>query len=252
MEQKDIKSDGIIAIPHTGSFSWWTVSALLGLFPPKGTMASWELIGNSLVYDAREKLVQRLYQENKDWILFLDSDMVPPPDMIEKMLAHNMPIVSGMAFKRIPPYQPCFYSKLDVVGKGHDIKPQLATVLEFPDTGIMKLEGVGLACCMIRREVFDMIEAPYFFPLPNLGEDLTFCYKVKQKQIPIILDLTIDVGHVSEMPVGKLHYKEAYKQYKAMEEKRKAEMEKELEKAKTEEEKEEIKNKFKGNMMFTS
>lgn len=252
MEQKDLKSNGIIAIPHTGSFSWWTVSALLGLFPPSGVMASWELIGNSLVYDAREKLVERLYQDNKDWILFLDSDMTPPPDMITKMLSHNMPVVSGMAFKRIPPFQPCFYTKLDIDGSGHNIKPRLATALEFGDKGVLQVEGVGLACCLIRREVFDLLDAPYFFPIPNLGEDLTFCYKIKQKKIPIIVDLTIDCGHVSEIPVSKFHYQEAYKQYKAIEESKKKQMEKELSKAKTEEEKQAIREKYKSEMMFTS
>ena len=218
---KDIKfkSEGIIALPHTGQFPWWTTMSLLGLRIPDGHSATWHMISNCLIYDAREKLVKDMYKQNKDWVLFIDSDMVVPNDMLQKMLDSNLPIVSGMAFKRIPPFQPCFYTKVDIKGdiqnNSDKIEPVLETVMEFADEGMLKVEGVGLACCLIRREVFDIIKPPYFFPFPNMGEDLTFFYKCKQMKIPVHVDLSIDVGHVADLPIQKEHYRQAYKQYKA-------------------------------------
>lgn len=214
-EEEKFITEGIIALPHTGSFPWWTTMSLLGMRPPRGHSAIYHMISNCLIYDAREKLVRDMKKQKKDWVLFIDSDMVVPNDMLERMLSHNLPIVAGMAFKRIPPFQPCWYSKLEIENYGTDkAMPKLETVVEFPDKGLMRVEGAGLACCLIRKEVFEMIEPPYFFPQINVGEDLSFFYKVKQKKIPVYVDLEIDVGHVADMPIQKEHFVLSYEQWK--------------------------------------
>lgn len=212
-----------IGIPHTGLFDWHTTMSLLSLKVPSGYKIVYHLVGSCLVYDAREKIIEFARKEKCKYTLMLDSDMVPPSDMIMKFISllENKPdiaIVTGMAFKRTPPFQPCFYTKLD-----YDLqtqRPRLESPVEFPKTGFIALQGCGMSNCMIRTSIFDEIDKfkskelkGYFFPLPNLGEDLTFCL-LARKVGHIILDLSIDVGHISAMPITSDHFKACYEEHK--------------------------------------
>lgn len=213
-----------IGIPHTGLFSWNTTMSLLALQVPQGFSVVYHLVGSCLVYDARERIVEFARKENCKYIVMLDSDMTPPKDMLLKMVGlleakEDIAIVSGTIFKRTPPFQPCFYSKLD-----YDMntqRPILESPIVFPDKGILPLAGVGMASCMIRTSIFDKIDEAknqgagrYFYPLPNLGEDLTFCL-VAKKFGHIVCDLSIDVGHVSAMPITKEHFRACYEEHLA-------------------------------------
>lgn len=208
-----------VGIPHTGLFNWQTLTSLLSLQIPPNYTLNYHLIGSCLVYDAREKIVQHAKDTKSDYILMLDSDMVPPADMVVKMIAHmercpDMDAVTGMAFKRTAPFQPCFYSTVRY--NKNTLLPELASPIEWPaDGGLLKIEGAGMACMMLRTSVFDRLgQAPYFFPLPNMGEDLTCCLKMKAKGMQMYVDLTIDVGHVSQMPIYSDHFKACYEEKK--------------------------------------
>ena len=198
-----------IGIPHTGLFHWQVLTALLSLKFPKNCRLTYHMIGSSLVYEARESIGNFAIKNNVDYCVFLDSDMVPPNDMINKMLhaleTHpEVGLITGMAFKRIPPFQPCFYTKLGYNTK--TMQPILESPLKFPKEGMLEIQGCGMACCMVRTSVFKEIEKPWFFPMPNLGEDLTFCIKAKHKKIRMLVDLSIDVGHVATMPIHADHF----------------------------------------------
>ena len=210
LENQELKTI-VIGIPHTGLFHWQTMASLLSMQFVKGYQLKYHMIGSCLVYEAREAIAKFAMESNADYIVYLDSDMVPPTDMLIKMINtfEQMPdtgLVSGMAFKRIPPFQPCFYTKLAYDTK--NLKPLLESPIKFPTEGLIELQGVGMACCMLKTDVFRKINAPYFFPLPNVGEDLTFCLKMKHAGIKMYCDLSIDVGHVSTIPIYKQNFEE--------------------------------------------
>lgn len=165
---------------------------------------------NSLVYDGRETLVQQFLQSDAEALMFIDSDMTFHPVSIEELEAHKMPIVSAKAFKRVPPYQPCFYSTVDVDSDG---QVYLESPVEYGE-GLLPVKGVGMACCLIRREVFEKIEAPYFFPTKNLGEDLSFCKKVTDAGIPIYVDTRWQFGHLAQVEILEEHFQKIYQEHK--------------------------------------
>lgn len=207
--QKQLK--GIIGLPHTGNFPWQTVMSILSLRMPENSLVKYHLIGSCLVYDARDKVIEFAMKEDADWIFFLDSDMEIPCDTLQKLVALNVPIASGMAFKRTPPFQPCFYTKVEINKETH--KPYLESPIDFPDTGIIECQGVGMACCLIRREVWENCAEniserikTWFFPYPGIGEDLSFCLRARKKGFKMYADLSINTGHVSQMQVKKEHF----------------------------------------------
>ena len=209
-KKRDLKKI-VIGVPHTGIFNWQTVVSMLGIKSPEGYKCQYHFIGSCLVYDAREKIVEYMQNVKADYVLFLDSDMVPPHDIIEKLVNHDKEIITGMAFKRTPPFQPCFYTKCSIT---KDFQPILESPIEFPDKGLLEIEGTGMACTLIKKEVFDKIEKPWFFPAPNIGEDLTFCLKAKKQGIKMYVDLSVNVGHVGTYSIGVEHFKQMYENYK--------------------------------------
>jgi hypothetical protein len=138
--------------------------------------------------------------------------------MINVLESTEAEIVSGTAFKRVEPFQPCFYTKVSYKQEENIIesKPILESPCEFPKEGLLPVEGFGMACCMIDCEIFKKLKAPYFFPLPNMGEDLTFCLKAKHAGIKLFVDLSLDVKHIGDIEIGQEHYKLCYEEYKKL------------------------------------
>lgn len=213
-EQKTI----VIGIPHMGIFKWKVVTSLLGLLVPNGYKIKYHFVGSCLIYEARESIVKFALENNASYILFMDSDMAMPQNSIVQMInvltQTDAEIVSGTAFKRVEPFQPCYYTTVGYNSK--EYKPHLESPVEFPKEGLLPVQGFGMACCMIDCKVFDKIDKPYFFPLPNLGEDLTFCLKAKHKEIKMYVDLSIDVKHLGDIEIGQEHYRLCYEEYKKM------------------------------------
>jgi hypothetical protein len=165
---------------------------------------------NSLVYDAREFIAQEFLKSNCEYLMMIDSDMTFHPQSIEFLQRHEKPFVTAKAFKRVPPYQPCFYTKVDLV----DGQPLLESPVEY-GAGLLPIEGAGLACALMHRDVFANIKAPYFFPYPNIGEDLTFCLKLKEAGVQMFCDTTLQFGHIGAQEIMESDFKRMYDQSKA-------------------------------------
>ena len=195
---------GIIGVPHTGLVPMEFVKSLLALKRPEGV----EIfdVPKSAIHVAREMLVTSMLKNPEcEWIFFIDDDMEFKPDILERLLSHNAPIVTAMAFKRIHPYTPCFYEKCEMTDKGVYIKPY-----EFDEVPkeLFEVEACGAACLLIRREVFEKISYPWFLPLPFTGEDISFCLQVKKAGIPILVDPDPIVGHMESRAVDVYTYLE--------------------------------------------
>jgi len=200
---------GIIGIPHMGTFPYQTTMSLTGLLRPQNTIVQQHMIGSCLVYDARDQILQYAEDTGADWVLMIDSDMVIPQHALVKFVettldGNKLDMVTGMCFKRTYPHQPCFYTKALINHK--TLKPELETPIAFEEKGVMEIQGCGMACTFIRRNVWQKIKQKtghWFFPFPGIGEDLSFCLRARMAGIKMYVDLSIDVGHVAEHVVYK-------------------------------------------------
>ncbi len=61
---------------------------------------------NSLVAEARNRIVAAARELQAGAILFLDSDLVFPPDALTRLLAHDLPVVCATYARRTPPHDP--------------------------------------------------------------------------------------------------------------------------------------------------
>jgi GT2 family glycosyltransferase len=174
---------------------------------------SFAMVSNSLIYDAREYIASEFLKSDAEFLMFIDSDMTFHPQSVEFLARHDKEFVTAKAFKRVKPFQPCFYTKVEM----KDGEPHLETPVKYGE-GLLPIEGAGLACALIKRSAFDNIQAPYFFPFPHVGEDLTFCLKLKEAGVKMYCDTTLQFGHLGHFEVFERDF---FEEFRKMEEEQK-------------------------------
>jgi GT2 family glycosyltransferase len=78
--------------------------------------------------------------------------------------------------------------------------------LDYPK-GLIEIQGVGMACTLIKRKVLETVQKPYFFPEPNIGEDLSFCIRAREAGYKIYCDTNLICGHVGNFVVTEEFYR---------------------------------------------
>lgn len=160
----------------------------------------------SLVYVAREAIIDHAIRGKYENVLFIDSDMVFTPSLLNDLLRMKKDIVTGLAFMRKPPFSPCVYTSLKL-GETPEEK-QIRTLEDFEHP--QEVEGCGLACCLIRTEVFRKIrekERLVFWPYFGYGEDLTFCIRARRAGFKIFADPRVRVGHIGKDIILEDHFR---------------------------------------------
>ena len=157
-------------------------------------------IQGSLVYDARNELVNQAIKYNAKFLLFVDSDMSFEREALQKLLDLDADIATGLYVERSGiKHRPTVYKHIDIRTKEHEAVREHFTKDEIKDH--FEVEGCGMGFCLIKTEVFKTILATYgdcFQPICGLGEDLSFCWKAKQCGFKIMCDSTFELGHIGE------------------------------------------------------
>lgn len=188
------------------------------------SLASLKKVGNcavafkvgSLVYTSRNELAKHALQMSADYVLWLDSDMKFEPDILEKMMAtmesQKMDILTGLYFRRVPPFTPVIFDKLELDENGicthHNI--------DYVPWSLMEVDGCGFGCVLMKIDVLLDVIATYrdcFSPFAGVGEDLSFCIRARQLGHSIWLDPKIQLGHCGHNIVTREVY-EAYQEDK--------------------------------------
>ena len=168
----------------------------------------------SLVYTARNALLDTAIKAEADWMLWLDSDMVFKPDLLENLMRtadeQNAEFVTGVYYRRVEPYTPTLFETLELGDK-----PGWSNVDDILDHPF-EVAGCGFGCVLLNTQVvFDVcgkFGANPFTPMMEMGEDLAFCWRARQCGYKIIADPSIPLGHMGHMMVTKEHYKAFDKQ----------------------------------------
>lgn len=191
---------GLIGIPNTDHMHIKAVESLLELDKAGASVA---FIRGSALNLSREYIAEQVVKNNFEFLCFIDTDMVVPPNMLKQLLSHDLPFVSAMAFRKTEPFQPAFYEKCWV--EKNVMKGQLYNLITIPEN-LFEVEAVGAACCVIRRDVFEKTERPWFAPYYYAGEDVSFCIRVRKAGFKIFVDPSLMVGHIGFNPVDVFTY----------------------------------------------
>jgi hypothetical protein len=155
----------------------------------------------SMLVQSRHNLVVKALQHKATHMLFIDSDMVFPPDTLERLLARKKGVIAVNATTRTFPVKHIAHDK---DGKVVDSRGK---------TGVEAVQHVGLAVALVETSVLQGLTPPLFLMdwIPNVrgycGEDVYFCAITAEKGHEIFIDhdLSHEVGHVGDFIYGPQH-----------------------------------------------
>jgi len=170
---------------------------------PEGSAFNLHFLQGTLIADQRCKLVEMALRANADWVLFLDSDMRFPIDLVDRLMAHDRDIVAcNYATRRLPVKTVAFkdWSGLDYV-------------YSLGKTGLEQVAAVGMGAMLIRADVFKKLGYPWFqiHYLPSAkmwaGEDMFFCELARKAGFDIWIDHDTSqlIGHTGSLDFHHNH-----------------------------------------------
>lgn len=162
---------------------------------------------NKIVADVLEK------DPGASHILFIDDDMTFPPDLLERLLAHDKDMVVANAHRKYPPYVPVV--SVDV-GGGDYFHP----IYVRPEHGTLeRVTSAGTGVCLIKTDVFRKVPFPWFqaeYLPPDPGhekdpglimghlfvsEDNRFFIQAQSCGFKLYCDFSLEIGHIAEYEV---------------------------------------------------
>lgn len=163
----------------------------------------------SYIDSMRNRLVERAKKLDCTHILFIDSDTIPPAGALEKLLEADQDIIGGVYRFRVPPYRVLAFWYLD----GHYVPMD-----KIPEDEVIAVDGIGMGCTLIKMDVFDKVEMPWYyagyidyvspydkrkkiedFERRFIGEDLHFCEKAFLAGYKIHLHTGVKADHITQI-----------------------------------------------------
>lgn len=164
----------------------------------------------SLLTRSREEIVDEVLADPEvTHLLWIDSDMRFPRDTIGRLLAHDVPVVGANCSYRVRPLKPTGVAYSDDDGS----RPHRRVFPSREKTGLERVDGMGLALVMVKREVYEKLDKPWHSTpwlqredgtMGLLGEDAYFFGCARHAGIPVFIDHDIswDVLHLGEHGYG--------------------------------------------------
>lgn len=194
MEARQLKTypPGTIVI-ISGDLSRYAAwgQSMLSLIMPEHTLRSW-----SVGVNIAQNLNHAIAQMHGEWIFIMGDDHIFAPDLLMRLLDHEVDVVTPLCRLRKPPYSIlAFRRELD------DGVFEMWPEAELPHHGLHPIAGGSAAAWLIRKRVLDAIETPYFeegkIRPDELGEDLYFYKKIRQAGFQPYLDCDTMIGHIT-------------------------------------------------------
>lgn len=202
----------LIAIPTMDGIKPEVFKAIYGL----------DRNGQELVFDyvkgydtatARNHIGKQAISEKADYVLMVDSDTVIPGDTLVNFMEDMKDICLGYYPQKITRFDPIEDANKSCLCKlGEFNYTSQITMEDFKtmrENGVHKIQihGGGFGCAMIKTELFEKMDFPWFDWVNYedgqlLSEDLYFCEKCKEYDIPIYADTRIQCGHIFDFVHG--------------------------------------------------
>lgn len=192
----------LIAVPHTGTIRTSLAERLIDL----ESRDEVELYFSSKrPVDVNRCHIANYFLDETDheYLLMVDSDVLPPENVLE-LQEYDAGVVSPLIFSMRDgvPYP---------VGavENEDGNFTMYAGEDHGEEDVVDLAGVGTACMLVKREVFEALDEPYFEFVKepdgsvNTGEDFDFCRRVGEAGFDIKMVLDKDASHYSTIDLAR-------------------------------------------------
>ncbi|MBQ3281687.1 MAG: glycosyltransferase [Eubacterium sp.] len=197
----------LVAIPAMDSVPTQFRQALSMLQSDPEDDVSISFVVGSLVYSARNNLAKTAVDLGVDWVFWLDSDMVFPPDTLLRMLKtckeQDIDFLTGVYFRRVAPFTPVLFKEMS--DDGHEAEE----FKEIPKDELFEVRACGFGCVLMKTNVIVDVFSTFmnmFTPIEGSGEDISFCIRARQCGYKVVADPTIPLGHVGHAVITRQYW----------------------------------------------
>ena len=214
-EQVDKKPLVLIGTPYYGGFTHeFVISSYASLHDLQDTyhiaMATAE---SAQVHLNRNIICKSAYDNNADYLLFIDTDMYWMPSHIDTLIRFGRDVVGGLCTTRKTPQKNCVYE--------NDGRGMCRSMTEIPKVPF-KCFAIGTGFLLLSRMVVRTMwdnrhkDGYPFDPIPHgmsesecnalsayRGTDISFCQRLRKRNIDIWCHPDVKVGHVGKMVYGR-------------------------------------------------
>lgn len=174
---------------------------------------SWNESARQRIVDSRNLLRKKALEEKYDYFFSLEQDIVPPPDVIERLLSHGKKIISGVYYKPFKitdldgtpgnPFslfnnqgKPASEMNLPLIWKKTVFKDKI----EYADSSfvekprLIEIGAAGVGCLLIHKSVLEKIKFR-FDPKQKAFDDMMFAEDVANNGFRMFADTSIKCMH---------------------------------------------------------
>lgn len=186
----------LLAIPTNKYIESETFKSIYDLKIPDGYEVEFQTFYGYQIDQIRNLIAD--WAKNYDYLLSVDSDIVLPKDALEKMIHHNVDIVTGLYIQRIENTHTLEVYKDTANGGMDNIH---INEIDFSNS-LQEIAGCGFGCVLIKSEVFRKMSYPHFVYKSALNhkdtvsEDTYFCMKARDHGFKVHMDTTIQCEHI--------------------------------------------------------
>lgn len=191
----------LLVIPSWGDIAPQTAMFLAACSRRPDTMA---MCAKGRPHDYARNQVIRSFLKNEflTHIFFVDSDVAPPVDAIDRLLALNTPVASGI-------YRVIGVNCLQWACANADANGCYRLVNDLPSDAPFYCDAVGAGCLMLRRDVFDKIQWPWFKWVEHpdgsqTSEDIEFFRKANIADLKVLCDPAVNCSHFKTVDLKTL------------------------------------------------
>lgn len=157
-------------------------------------------LGELMVAYARERFAETALEAKADYLFMVDDDMLCPPDLFYRLVAHDKDICAALAFTRNPDHKPVIYDVIegwDPVTRQNYGKTKFA--MNYPRNQLVQCDAVGFGAVLIKTQVIKALldrGETCFFGMDRTGEDVAFCTKARKLGFEVWMDTSVKLGHL--------------------------------------------------------
>lgn len=142
----------MVCIPSGRTWEARSATAIVGMATFSGMHGVSVGVSNlegSMISKQRNDLVKVALEHKMDYVMFIDNDMVFPPDAMLRLLSHEKDIVGATYNKRVPPYE--------TLGRLIGERPKPG------ETGLRQADMMPGGMMLIKTSVFEKMGWPWYF-----------------------------------------------------------------------------------------
>lgn len=157
------------------------------------------------VANNRNDIIRQALKDGVSHVIMLDTDQIYQPDIIIKMAAwaaRGKDIVIGPVHRRYDPFEL-------ILMRGQPDAYEYIPDKEKYSGKLIEVDAAGTGCIMFSMLTVLDLKDPWFSlddKTPSgkeIGEDIGFCWKLRQKGYRIWADTSIEIGHMAEIVINR-------------------------------------------------